>query len=140
VFVYSCRLKLQKNCGLNSSHLTHDTETLTLFYQHWYAKTCLISHKIAPWFKRKLDNCPTIVQQTFLHLRVRIFMQIKAAKRIASCTHLSLTHDTETLTLFYEHWCAKTCLEAGRSLGASMYVQVSSHCFAKSLLLNVSSW
>jgi len=31
---------------------------------------------------------------------------------MADCTHLSLTNKTEALTLFYQHWYAKTCLKS----------------------------
>jgi len=36
--------------------------------------------KTTRWFKLKFDNFPAIVQEKFLYLRVRIYMQIKVTK------------------------------------------------------------
>ena len=82
VFAHLCRLKLQNNCGLHSSQFDTPNRNVDLVLSAMICENLSEIAKIAPWFKRKLDNFPAIVQQTFLYLCVRIFMQIKAAKQL----------------------------------------------------------
>jgi len=94
---------------------------------------------MTPWFKRKLNNFPAIVQQTFLYLCVRTFMQIKAAKELRVAL-ISVWHPTP------KHWpcfmstdTLKPVLNQEDHEVLPMHVQLFSDFSAKSQLLNMKA-